>query len=109
MDHNVPSAITEGLRLRSVDVLTAFEDGYHEAPDNLLLNRATDLGRVLFTRDDDLIVEAAHRLTQKQAFCGVIYAHQLKVSIGQAINDLQLIASVAEKHELQDTIQFLPL
>ncbi len=27
MDHHVPRAITLGLRLREVDVLTAYEDG----------------------------------------------------------------------------------
>ena len=29
MDHHVPRAITHGLRLRGVDVLTAFEDEAH--------------------------------------------------------------------------------
>lgn len=28
-DHNVNRAITQGLRLREVDVLTAFEDASH--------------------------------------------------------------------------------
>ena len=30
MDHHVPAAITEGLRSRGIDVLTAFEDGHAE-------------------------------------------------------------------------------
>ena len=30
MDHNVPRAITNGLRLRGVEVITAFEDGMSE-------------------------------------------------------------------------------
>ena len=30
MDHHVPRAITMGLRLRGVDVLTAYEDGANE-------------------------------------------------------------------------------
>jgi hypothetical protein len=29
LNHNVSRAITQGLRLRGVDVLTAFEDGAH--------------------------------------------------------------------------------
>jgi len=30
MDRHVPAAITDGLRFRGVDVLTAFEDGTEE-------------------------------------------------------------------------------
>ena len=59
MDHHVPRAITTGLRLRGVDVLTAYEDGASELPDPALLDRASELGRVLFTQDDDLLAEAA--------------------------------------------------
>jgi len=61
MDHHVPRAITVGLRQRGVDVLTAFEDGAHELLDPDLLDRAGVLGRVLFTRDDDLLAEATRR------------------------------------------------
>jgi hypothetical protein len=58
MDHHVPRAITIGLRLRAVDVLTAHEDKSNELADTLLLDRALALQRVLFTQDDDLLAEA---------------------------------------------------
>ena len=82
MDHHVPYPITHGLRLRNVDAIMAFEDGRHEVDDADLLDRATELERVLFTRDDDLLVEATHRQRDGVFFYGVIYAHQLRVSIG---------------------------
>lgn len=41
LDHNVNRAITQGLRLREVDVLTAYEDASHLLPDPELLDRAT--------------------------------------------------------------------
>ena len=41
MDVHVPSAVTEGLRRRGVDVLTSQEDGTREAKDEALLLRAT--------------------------------------------------------------------
>ncbi len=59
MDVHVRRAVTEGLRLRGVDVLTAQEDGAGNFEDLKLLDRATELGRVLFTQDDDLLREAA--------------------------------------------------
>src|SRR5262245_3891077 len=92
MDQHVPRAITLGLRLRGVDVITALEDGAAEFPDPELLDRATALGRVLFTRDDDLLVEAAIRQRDGLPFAGVVYAHQLHVSIGQCVSDLEVIA-----------------
>lgn len=40
---------------------------------------------------------------------GVVYAHQLRVSIGACIHDLELIAQVSEPGELAGSVQFLPL
>lgn len=61
MDENVPRAITGGLRLRGVDVLTVQEDGRRGLDDPRVLDRATELGRVLFSQDEDLLVEARRR------------------------------------------------
>jgi predicted nuclease of predicted toxin-antitoxin system len=72
MDQHVPGAITEALRERGVDVLTAYEDGASELPDDLLLQRASVLGRVLFSRDSDLLREASLLQQAGTAFPGVI-------------------------------------
>ena len=88
MDVHVPYAITTGLRLRDVDVLTAQEDGAREMEDEKLLDRARTLGRVLITQDDDLLIEACERQRSGGSFAGVIYAHQLSVTIGGCISDL---------------------
>ncbi|GAB4432409.1 MAG: DUF5615 family PIN-like protein [Anaerolineae bacterium] len=109
MDHHVPRAITMGLRLRGVDVLTAYEDGSSELDDPALLDRANELKRVLFTRDDDLLIEATKRQRAGIPFHGVIYAHQLRVSIGSCIEDLELIAQVGEAEDLMNGVKFLPL
>ncbi len=56
MDAHIPKAITNGLRLRGVDVLTAQEDNTDKLSDPELLDRATALTRVFFTFDDDLLI-----------------------------------------------------
>jgi predicted nuclease of predicted toxin-antitoxin system len=109
MDQHVPRALTEGLRLRGVDVMTAYEDGASQMEDSKLLDRATELGRVLFTQDDDLLVEAAARQRKGIPFRGVIYAHQMRVSIGTCLHDLDLIAKAGEIGDLANRVQFLPL
>lgn len=54
MDENVPRQIAVGLRLRDIDVLTVQEDNRAGMLDSQVLARATDLQRVLFSRDDDV-------------------------------------------------------
>ncbi len=88
MDHQVPRAITLGLRRQGLDVLTAFEDEADRLPDPDVLDRATALGRVLFSQDEDLLVEATRRQATGIPFGGVVYAHQLHVTIGICIRDI---------------------
>src|SRR5690606_34734549 len=109
MDVHVHRAITVGLRLRGVDVLTAQEDGYRTASDERLLERATELQRVLFTQDDDLLAEAKRRQEAGVAFAGVIYAHQLHITIGRCVHDLELKAKAGEPEEMAGRVEFLPL
>jgi len=109
MDQHVPRAITLGLRLRGVDVLTAYEDGAGELDDAALLDRAGELRRVLVTRDDDLLAEAAKRQGEGTPFHGLIYAHQLRVSIKRCVQDLEIIAKAAAPSDLVNGVMFLPL
>ena len=109
MDHHVPQAITDGLRSRGIDVITAYEDGAHRLPDPELLDRATQMGRVLFSQDADLLREADRRLQNGESFCGVIFAHQRKVSLGKCIRDLEIIAQAGELEDLANRVEYLPL
>ena len=109
MDVHVRRAITNALRLRGIAVLTAQEDGTAEFNDPDLLDRAGVLDRVLFSQDDDLLREAAVRQSTGQPFAGVIYAHQLGLSVGRCIDDLALLALVEEPDALRQRLIFLPL
>jgi uncharacterized protein with PIN domain len=107
-DEHVPRAVT-GLRLRGVDVMTVQEDARTGEPDPAVLDRATELERVLVTRDEDLLVEAHARQQQGRAFRGVVYAHQMTVTIGRMVSDLELIAKAALPGEFDNRVEFLPL
>ena len=109
IDVHVRRAVTAGLRLRGVDVLTAQEDGTGELPDPELLDRATELGRVLFTQDDDLLREAKRRQQTGESFAGIIYAHQPGITVSQCIADLEFIAQASEPHEWLNRTVYLPL
>jgi len=109
MDVHVERAVTNGLRMRGVDVITAQEDGAAMWPDDRLLDRAGELGRVLFSQDDDLLAEAELRQRDGRGFAGVIYVHQLAITIGQCVRDLEIFAKAAEPEDLQSRVEFLPL
>ena len=53
MDVHIPRGITDGVRLRGVDVLTAQEDGTRQFEDPDLLNRCIEVKRVFFTYDTE--------------------------------------------------------
>ena len=109
MDVHIRRSITEGLRRIGLDVLTAQEDGCAELSDPDLLDRATQLGRVLFSMDDDLLTEATRRQNENVPFSGVIYAHQLRITVGQSVRDLSLIAEVYDVTDIANRVEFLPL
>ena len=108
-DENVNRAIVQGLKLRGVDIFSVHEDGRTGDPDEQVLDRATDLHRVLFTQDDDFLTEAETRRAAGSTFAGIVYAHQLRVTIGQCVADLELIASALDWEELESRVLFLPL
>lgn len=109
MDVHVRRAVTDGLRRRGVDVVTAQEDGHSRLPDPLLLDRALKLGRVLFSQDDDLLGESRRRQKEGERFAGVVYCHQLRITSGQAVRDLELIAKVCEPDDFENRVEYLPL
>ena len=77
--------------------------------DPALLDRATQLGRVLVSQDDDLRQEAARRQAAGERFSGVVYSHHLRITVGQAIRDLELLATVYEPADMENRVEYLPL
>jgi hypothetical protein len=94
-------------RRRGVDVLTAQEDNADRLPDPQLLDRATGLGRLLFSQDADLVAEAVRRQREGTLFATVIYARQLEVSIGHCITDLEALAKAAGPDDARGQVIFL--
>lgn len=109
IDVSANGAITRGLQQRGIDVLTAQEDGTDRMPDAQLLDRAGELGRLIFTHDDDFLAEAKQRQTTEQNFMGVIYIHQHSVNVRRCIDDLEIIALASELEEYANKVVYLPL
>lgn len=108
MDVHVNYAITLGLRLRGVNILTVQEDGRRLEDDPTLLERAADLGRIMFTNDDDFLAEAHSRQANDIAFIGIVYTHQ-RTPVGICVRDLELIAKVNVPEDMASQVTYLPL
>ena len=110
IDENVHRGITNGLRLRGVDVLTVQDDGRASFSDTLILDRATETERrVVFSQDEDFLAEANRRRAQIINFPGVIYAHKLRVSVGDCSHDCRNYCYKAYAEELSNRVEYLPL
>jgi hypothetical protein len=109
MDVHVPQAITDQLRRCGVDVVTASEDGADVLLDVQLLERSRMLGRLLFTQDIRFKAMAEDWQRAGRPFCGLLFGHQLGGTIGQFVNDLELIATASEPDEWVNAIERLPL
>ncbi|NEP62689.1 MAG: hypothetical protein F6K31_38180 [Symploca sp. SIO2G7] len=103
------SSLTAGLIARGVDVLTVKADNHAGNPDPEVLDRAVELGRIIFSQDYDFIIEAKRRQVAGIHFPGVVFARQSRVSIGVCVRDLEIIAKVGEPAEFANCVQFLPL
>jgi len=109
MDAHVHAAITEQLRRRGVDVLTAQEDGSDDLLDEELLARSTTLGRVMFTFDLRFKARAEDWQRQAKPFAGLVWGHPMRLTIGQMVLDLELIAKASDPADWQNVIERLPL
>ncbi len=109
MDHNSHGGIVAGLRKRGIDLITAESDGMADADDEPLLQRAADLGRVVFTQDVDFIEIAGNWIESGRNFAGVIYARQMGLNVGVVLRDVELIATVLEPEEMRNWIERVPL
>jgi hypothetical protein len=108
LDHHIHRAIADGLRHRGIDILTAFEDGMATSDDEVLFERATSLGRIFVTQDQDFLEIAARWQHAGRAFPGLVYGIQQRLNIGKCIEYLVLIASVMLHEDMQNRIEFIP-
>jgi hypothetical protein len=95
--------------VRAVDVLTALEDGTTQAADEVLLSRATSLGRLLVSQDRDFAVITSRWLRTGRRFSGYAKVPQRGMRIGSIIEQLELLAKTSDAHHIENQVFYLPL
>ena len=110
-DENFNNAILRGLRLRNpeVDVVRVQDVDLSGEEDPVILDWAAREGRVLLTHDKSTIPGCAYdRIKAGQPMAGVCEVSR-SVPIGQAIEDLVLIAECSDESDWEYQIRYLPL
>lgn len=111
LDENCNARILRGLRRRvpQLTILTIHEAGLRGDPDAAILEFAAMEQCVVVSHDvRTMTVHAKARLLAAKPMCGLILVSQ-DYPVGQAIDDLVLIAEVSTVEEWQGKIVFLPL
>lgn len=100
-DENVRAAVSQGLSRMGIDVTTAAESGLLSARDEAHLALCHRERRVLFTHDDDFLVQHS----QGVPHTGIVYCHHEARSIGEILRSFKLIWAVYEPEEMLERIE----
>jgi predicted nuclease of predicted toxin-antitoxin system len=110
-DENFDQKIVRGLNRRNpnLDLVSVSDVGLASTPDPLILNWAAQDDRALLTHDKKTITKYAEQLLIRgEPMAGVVLVPK-KLSIGRAIEDLQLVIECYSQSEMHNRIEYLPL
>jgi predicted nuclease of predicted toxin-antitoxin system len=110
-DEDVHGDIVAGLLRRrpTLDLLRVQDVGLSHTPDPVILEWAAQQGRVVVSVDKKtLAVDAWNRVVRGLPMPGVVIL-RIVLTIGQAIDELELIAIVGNPEDLRDQVIYLPL
>ena len=108
-DHNIDLDIVIAVRRFGIDVLIARDDSADRLADDLLLERAVNLGRVLCTADKDFLRITRRWWDEGREFPGVIYVDQAAASVGNLAEDIAIIATTYPADEMRNQLVWVPL
>ncbi len=110
-DENFNGDIVRGLLRRNpkLDIIRVQDVGLSGADDPSVLQWAADQGRVIVTHDiSTLAKHAFDRIAAGQSMPGVFEVKSV-APVGQAIDDLVLLAECSVDGEWEGQVRFLPL
>ena len=99
LDENLSPEIANQLRLSGIDIIR----GPLGDDDPVHLERATDMGRVLCTEDDDFLKLAARGIRHAGIIKGIHDDH----SIGDWVNYLRFVHSVCAPADMRNNVEHL--
>lgn len=110
-DEDLNNRILRGLlRLQpNLDIIRIQDTALSGLSDREVLEWAAQNGRIVLTHDVSTMTRFAYERIRAGRQCAGIIEVPQSMPIGQAIDDLLLIAEVCLPEELENRIEFLPL
>jgi len=105
-DECVDARIIAGTRRRSIDSVTAADEGLLGASDEEHLQRATQLGRVVVSADEDFFRLVHTRREAGRTFPGLIFVPS-GTAVGHAVRGIEIAATVLKPGEMVDQIEWV--
>jgi hypothetical protein len=105
-DVHVKGPITQGLRLRGMDVVTAQERGQDQEPDEVLLETATQEGRLILTNDKDFLKIHYDWMLAGKSHAGIVYWEQT-MAIGGAVRKIIYYAQNTPPDQAANAVKYL--
>lgn len=107
-EDSMSRALVRALQARGIDVTTALAEGMIEYPDADHLERATQLGRVLFTFNvGDFYQLHTEYLAHGKTHAGIVLRPQQRYSVGEQMRRLLKLIATKPAEEMKDTVEFL--
>lgn len=110
-DADVHGDIIRGLRLRlpELDLVRVHDVGLGSADDSAILEWAATEGRILLTADRNTMVGFAWDRVKRGLRMPGLLALKPNTGIGEAIDELVLIAECLTPEECENFVRFVPL
>ena len=103
LDENIPTEIARQLRRSGIDAVSALDEGQLGASDPSQLRRATAIGCVLCTHDQDFLRLAA----EGAEHAGIVFAQQATSSIGGWVRALRSLHTRMKADQARNRVFFL--
>lgn len=103
LDENLDLAIAEQLKRRGIDVVTVRDVGRLGNSDVNHLKRATEMGQVLCTQDDDFLRMAAEGMEH----AGIVFHRHHRANVGVWVRALVDLHTFVTAKEMVNHVEFV--
>lgn len=106
-DEHVPSAITAGLRLRGMDVVTVQDHGLESSDDAVLLEIASAQERLMLTCDVDFLIIDSQWQSEGREHAGICFWKHRNDDIGRAVRKISEYATNTSPADARNKLKYL--
>jgi predicted nuclease of predicted toxin-antitoxin system len=106
-DECVGARIVEQLRRRGVDVVSAADERLLGDADHVHLARATQLGRVVLSADQDFLALTKELGAHRTSFPGLIFIRP-RQTIGDTVRSILLAVEVLDAADMVNHVEWVP-